>query len=291
MADFEARLAQHGRDTGVVSVQLEKETVLRQLGELEATEQATRAQVAETSERIRSLEAQIARTPARATTEIRTGSARLLEQHQATLLTLELKRIELLETFQPTYPSVVELENQIAKIRTAIAAAEQSPLREESSNRDPTYDFLQAELAKNRSELAASRARAIATAGTIAAYKDKAQQLDRIELVQQDLMREAKQAEQNYLTYFRKREEARISDALDLQRIVNVAIAEQPTVPFEPLRPRRSLMLLLGAMVAGFVSVALALVSDYWDPSFRTPDEVEDFLGIRVLAAIPRKGR
>ena len=51
---------------------------------------------------------------------------------------------------------------------------------------------------------------------------------------QDDLVRDVKTAEDNYLLYLRKREEARISDALDSKRIVNVSIAEAATVPALP---------------------------------------------------------
>jgi hypothetical protein len=48
---------------------------------------------------------------------------------------------------------------------------------------------------------------------------------------QQDLMRTAKADEDNYLLYLHKREEARIGDALDERRILNVAIVEPPVAP------------------------------------------------------------
>src|SRR2546427_4639833 len=44
-------------------------------------------------------------------------------------------------------------------------------------------------------------------------------------------IRNVKAAEDNYLLYLRKQEEARISDALDRRQIVNVSIAQAATVP------------------------------------------------------------
>ena len=44
-------------------------------------------------------------------------------------------------------------------------------------------------------------------------------------------MREAKANEDNYLLYLHKREEARIEEALDRTRILNVGMVEQPTDP------------------------------------------------------------
>jgi uncharacterized protein involved in exopolysaccharide biosynthesis len=91
--------------------------------------------------------------------------------------------------------------------------------------------------------------------------------------VQKDLGREAKQAEQNYLLHSQKREEARVADALDLRRFVNVAVVEAPTVPFERSGQPRSLWLLLSAMLAGVSSVALAFVADYRDRTIKPRSE------------------
>lgn len=288
LALAQARLDDQNRAEGVVSVQVEREQALQRLGELEATDQATQTQLAETAARIRVLERQLASTPMRTTTEIRHGSSRLLEELYSTLVEYELKRIELMRIYQPSYPPVQEVDAQIAKVKAAIAAAEKSPLIEESTDRNPTYDYLVAELAKSGSELAGLQARGTAIARSLSVYRARARRLEELGRAQETLVLAATQAEQNYLIYSRKREEARISNALDAQRILNVAIAEEATVPFEPSGPPKVLLLLFGALFAGVVSVALACAADYLDPSFRTPDEVQSYLGTPVLAAFPR---
>ena len=98
---------------------------------------------------------------------------------------------------------------------------------------------------------------------------------------------EAKTAEENYLLYSHKQEEARVSDALDQQRIVNVSVAQPPSAPPFPARPRWAVNLGLGLLFAVLASIALALTADFMDRSFRTPDEVEIFLDVPVLAALP----
>ena len=103
------------------------------------------------------------------------------------------------------------------------------------------------------------------------------------------MLRAAKANEENYLLYLRKQEEARISDALDRQRISNVSVAEAATVPFKPQRGR-ILFVILGMLFASLVSVMVGFVAEHWDPSFRTPQEVQDFLGSPVLAAFPKNG-
>ncbi len=97
--------------------------------------------------------------------------------------------------------------------------------------------------------------------------------MDQKGLVQQDLLRTMKTDEENYLMYQRKREEARMTNALDQTRILNVAIAEQPNAPTLPSNsPWTSL--LVGGLLAVVVSLGTAFTLDYMDTSFRTPAEV-----------------
>jgi capsular polysaccharide biosynthesis protein len=77
-----------------------------------------------------------------------------------------------------------------------------------------------------------------------------------------------------------------LSEALDRSRIMNVAIAEAATVPVLPATPPL-LRVAVGFILALLIAFATGFIADYWDPSFRTPSEVEDALGIPVLAAIP----
>ena len=290
LANAEEKLTSFSRDQGVVSPALEKEMNVRKLAEFEAETKGARATIAENRQRIVTLEAQLATLPKRQTTQVRTSdNPQLMQTMKSRLLELELRRTELLAKFEPTYRPVQEVQEQIAQTRSAIEAAEKAPLRDETTDRDPTYEALRSELAKAKTELAAIQARASATSSLIRTYRAESQQLDRKEFLHQDMLRAAKSDEENYMLYLRKAEEARISDALDRQRFSNVVVAEPATVPFTS-QGRWLLTVALGGILATLVSVILAFVVDRWDPSFRTPAEVESFLGSPVVAAFPKNG-
>ena len=189
--------------------------------------------------------------------------------------------------FAPDYPTVKEVETEIAQTREALTNAQSNQLREETTDRDMTHEWLTSELAKANAELSALRGRVTATQQNIEIYRQKTLQLNEAQLVQQDLLRAAKAAEDNFLLYSRKQEEARISDALDRRRMVNVSIADAATLPIAPSSPNWPLNIFLGTLLALFVSVSLTLTKEYLDRSFRTPDEVEMFLNIPVLAFVP----
>ena len=291
LADAEARLVDFTHGGTVVSAQLEKEVALQKLAEFDATLTQTEAAIAETEQRIGILQEQAASIPTRMVTQVRNADdATLLSQLRSNLLTLELKRTELLEKFEPSYRPVQEVEAQIAQTRAALAVAEKSQLHEETTDRDPTYEWVREELAKAKADLAGLQARAKATALTVRSYQENARSLEQKEIVQDDLIRTVKATEENYLLYLRKEEEARISDALDRRRILNVAIAEAATVPLLPSN-HRSLTVLFGLLLAALTSVGLAFGSEYLDPTFRTPDEVRSFLNIPVLATMPQNGK
>jgi uncharacterized protein involved in exopolysaccharide biosynthesis len=288
LAQSEARLAEFGKQEGVVSPTLTREITIHKLGEFEAASQETQAAILETKQRIQTLRTQLASLSPRHTTQVRTlDNPQLMEHLKSALLDLELKRSALLSKFEPTYRPVQEIEQQIKQAREAIVAAENAPLRDETTDRDPTYEALRAELTKASTDLAALEARASATYAMIRSYRAKSERLDHQEIVQQDMLRATKANEENYLLYLRKQEEARISDALDHQRISNVLIAEEATVPFKA-QGGRLLFVLLGVLFASLASVLVGLIVDHWDPSFRTPQEVQDFLGSPVLAAFPK---
>jgi len=285
----EQKLTDFTRQHGTVSAQMERDIALQKLSEFEVSYKQTQAAIAETEQRIRALEQQQVSLPGRLTTQVRTSdNPQLLQQMKSTLLTLELKRTELLTKFEPSYRLVQELDKQIAETRAAIAAEDKAPVREQTTDQNPTSLWVNSETAKARTDLSALKARAAATAATLSFYRQSARDLQESTVAQQDLLRAAKTAEENYLLYQRKEEEARINDALDQRGILNVAIAEQPTVPALPVRS--SLLYgLLSVFLAGTASLGMAFTSDFLDPSFRTPTEVTSYLGAPVLASLPKR--
>lgn len=291
LADAEGRLVSFGREQGAVAAQPERDIVLQKVNDLEVQLTQNQAAVAAQRSRIQSLEKQMASTPPRLSTQVRTSdNPALQEQLKATLLTLQLKRTELVAKYEPSYRLVQEVDAQIAQTKDAIAASEKSPVHEDTTDQNPTYQWLASELAKARADLPTLQASAEATANSIRAYRSKIQDLDQKGIKQQDLMRTAKAEEGNYLLYLGKREEARIADALDSNRIANVVIAEAATVPALPANSAW-LVVLVGGLLASFVSAGLAFAAEYLDPSFHTPDEVKESLNVPVFAAIPKEDR
>jgi uncharacterized protein involved in exopolysaccharide biosynthesis len=283
----EDRLNEYGRSEEVVSADFEQQSALQKLADFESALQETRAKITESTRSIGDIEAQIAATPRRQTTQIRTSqNAELTRGLKSSVLTLEMKRSEMLRKFTPTYPPVVELEEQLAQARSALKASEESPLTEQTTDQNPTYQWLRGELARMRTERAAANARAAALEESVTMFREKARELGLKGAAQQDLKRSVKTAEESYLLYQRKQEEARISDALDGARIANIALADAPEVPLFPSNTGRLWLLIFGAVMGLALGTCATYLLEYVSPHFHTPEDVEDTLGVPVLASI-----
>ncbi len=81
-----------------------------------------------------------------------------------------MKRTELLTKYQPTYPLVVEVDKEITDTRSALTLEETSPVKEETTGQNPTYAWVDGELAKAKSDLAGLEARETALNAIVGVY-------------------------------------------------------------------------------------------------------------------------
>ncbi len=280
-------LMQFTRNQGVVAAAMERDTALQQLSQDESDLRRTTIALAETAKRIITLQSKLQSLPERTTTLIRNSdNPLLLEKVKSRLLELQLKRTELLTKYEPSYRLVQEVDQQIAEAKAALVVEDQSPLRDETTDRDPNREWAQSELIKAQVEFNGLQARVTSMKGQLAVFHTNAQRLGDRTVQQQELLRDLKTAEDRYLLYANKREESRIGDALEQNRILDVSLAEQPTVP---ALPSRSFFAwgVIGFALAGTCSTGVVFAKDYFDPAFRTPNEVIAYLGTPVLASLP----
>ena len=284
----ELNLMNFTRDEGVISAAQERDIALQKISEMESGQRQTQVEMAETSQRIRILRSKLAALPERVTTLVQNSdNPQLFEKLKSSLLDLELRRTELLTKYEPAYRLVQEVDRQIAQAKDSIAHEELAPLREQTTDLDPNHTWAKGELVKAEVELGGLEARSKAAAAVLSKYQQNAQELGVRALKQEDLLSALKAEEDQYLLYMQKREQARIGDALDQERILNVTIAEQPTVPALPARSELTYGL-LGFGLAAVASTVIGFAADRLDPAFRTPDEVLAYLGTPVLASLPR---
>lgn len=287
MQAAEQKLVDFTKSSGVASGQTQLQDALQRLNTTQASLDEIHATIAGTEQKIRALETQTHIIPERLTTQLKSSdSALLLQNLKSSLLNLELKRTQLLTEYQPTYPLVIEVNRQIADTQAALSKAQRTPVQERTTDHNPNYEMVQEDLTSSRAELANLVARAVSL------VREKQEEQKRVEWLQQqmvaqdDLNRDAKAAEDNYMLILHKQEEEKISDQLDKKEIFNVNIVQPALVPVLPVHSA-TWYLLCGVLLAILCSFATAAGADRLDPTLRTASEVELILTTPVLAALP----
>jgi polysaccharide biosynthesis protein PslE len=287
LADSEEQIKKFSEEQNGVAPNVSRDITLTKLAEFQSSLQQTRADLATTEERIHSLEKQSLTTPQRLTTSSwKQDDFQVMTNLKNTLMTLQLKRTEYLMKFQPDYPLVKEVDREIAQTEEQIATEESKPIKQETTDRNPTYAWINEELAKAKAEYSGLQAKLVATQASVERYQSDSRDLEQKGLLEQDLYRNMKSDEENYLLYLHKREQARMTEALNSAQIVNVSVAEQPVAPTIPFNSP-VLIGLIGILVAGTVSLGVVFAQEYLDPSFRSPAEVPTALNVPLLAAVP----
>jgi polysaccharide biosynthesis protein PslE len=289
LREAEARLEEFRQRENIVMLDQEKEATLRRASDSESALMQVEAVVGEYTRKIADTRHQLSVAPPRVVTQSRSVPNQYSVERLNTMLAeLRNRRTDLLAKFRPDDRLVQEASQQIADTQSALEAATKVTGMEQSTDVNPVHQMLELELAKEQSELAGAEARRRTLGQQAQNHREELMRLGNATGEEDDRVRKRKEAEDKYLLYARKAEEARIGESLDQQKIANVAIAETPTVPHLPSKPDVRLNLALGALLAGFLSLGVAFAAEYFSDTVDRPSDLEGLTGLPVLAVARR---
>jgi succinoglycan biosynthesis transport protein ExoP len=289
LEESEARLRSFGKEAGGAAPDLERSNLAVQVANSVGQQYSTEQAIAADEQRVRSDQEQLKITPQRSATKQDTNAASLLlEQLGSALLAAQTKRMQLGMKYDSSYPLVQEADQEVAETKAAIARAETTPYIDQETDRDPTFELLREDLMRTEVSLAARRASLTAIKRSIQNMEAEMGDLNQKAIIQQDLLRDVKANEDDYLLNRSKRQQEQMSDALDQTAIANVSVAVPPNEPVLPVYGFRSILLIAFA-AACVLSAGAAYTVDALDSSFHTPAQVADMLGIPIVVAMPKK--
>lgn len=113
--------------------------------------------------------------------------------------------------------------------------------------------------------------------------------LDRLDTVAAEnsrLEQELAAANETYLTYTRKQEQAHLGSALDASWIVNAGVVEPAVVPERPVRSHGLVLILLAGVLSLSLGIATAFVLELFDPTIHGSRDAEAASGLPVLGSL-----
>ncbi|MGH7449793.1 MAG: GumC family protein, partial [bacterium] len=286
-----AALRQFEAEHGLVAPQKQRELALQQLADYETQLHTNRASAREASDQIEFLEHQLAAEPERIRSQTRNVYNSLLGALKQELDSLRIRyKASMQAAPEPPErqsPEVRNMRARIAQLEETIHHETTAPSQEISANINRSLMVLSGELSRARSKLIGYRAQEQEAVAAIDRLKIRLQEIERANLAYEALQSQWQLHQNNYLLYAKKREEARISQALDHEKIANVSIIDPASVPLLPVRPNRKLNLAMGGVLALLVSFGLTFALGYFDNSIRTSRDIERQLNIPVIVTIP----
>jgi uncharacterized protein involved in exopolysaccharide biosynthesis len=182
--------------------------------------------------------------------------------------------------------------NVTRTIKTRIAQVEEAILREQLATPqeialdvNKTIAKLSDDLRRVRFRLIGNKAQEQALAELVSKVKRQLREIEQNSLTYDGLKKRYELTQKNYLVYLNKQEEARISEALDREKVSNVTIVDPATVPLAPIRPNRKLNLIMGFMLALMVALGTPIALAYFDNRIRTDSDIERKLDIPVIGS------
>jgi uncharacterized protein involved in exopolysaccharide biosynthesis len=285
LATAERNLADFQRSHDFVSLEQEKQLNLQRMGEVRARYLDAEGAVKDLGDRIAKLQQQLESIPARIATQSRAVPNQYsLERLSTMLVELRNKRTQLLTRLRSDDRLVKEVDQQIKDTSAALEEAKKVSNVEQSTDVNPLRQNLEAELAKARLDLVGQKARRDDLSHQLAEYQSRLDRLDQATTATADLQRELKTSEENYQLYAKKKEETRIADEMDQNKITNVALAEKPLPLRTPSSPNRRLIIGLGLFLALLMSLTIVLIAEFVRDTVHTPRELELAAELPVFA-------
>lgn len=135
-----------------------------------------------------------------------------------------------------------------------------------------------------RADLAAITTEEKGLSGLFARAKTRALDLNMLEIEYRRLERSKENTEKLYGLVLERSKE---SDLTRMLRFNNITLAEPPSASVKPVRPRVPLNLAVGFVLGIALGLGLIVARESLDRTVRTPDDLEEELGIPMLGLLP----
>jgi succinoglycan biosynthesis transport protein ExoP len=241
-----------------------------------------------TEERIRAVREQLAEQPEVVKRSQYLEANPVITQLSTQLVDREVDRMTLLRKYTDKDRHVRDNADEIAELRAHLdtevhdrptVVAHQlyraNPIREERLH---TLLDVESQLREMRAREASLDEELSRASRSLVGLQQKSVQFDR-------LQQEAKNRRDTYELYVKREQEARISQAMDDQKLVNVNIVQRPALPLARADLQRVSAAV--AVIAGLViGLAAAFAGEFLSPSLRSESDVGRYLGLPLLASI-----
>lgn len=274
----------------IISLYEERSLLLEREADLLADLNRHLSEETETEKRIQLLRKQLDVTPISiAQAENIYPDQGLISSLETKLVELEIKENELKSKYTAisNLPELKRVKEEINVVQKSLKESEKRQHKSKQSGENPTYRRLLDEILHNEAELKALRAKTEVQKAQLSEYRKNLIKFNQIESELKRLEQAVEVNREKYQLYLTKFEEARISDAMDTQKMASVSLMESAHPPLRPIVPSLLLNLLFAGVVGAVGGIGLTFCLEYFNDTLGGVEDVEKFLQLPVLGSIP----
>jgi len=273
---------------GLVSVPDQEEALNQQILQTENDLRTAQTNYSETDQRVAEATKLLGTIPERQATQQRlTPNQGAIEQLQALLVQLQNRRTELLNRYQPTDRLVVEIDKQIENTGSALRRMTQGRQSEDTTDVSPAWQQVRTGQVQAIVEKQAVRSRIGSLTADLAQLRKQLAQVQPLFVKYNELQEKVDQARNNFEVFSQKRDQSNIEDAMDEHKLVNIAIAETPTLNYTQVAPKPLLYSVLGVLSALFLAGSAVYFAESFRSTIATSRELSLISRYPVVASIP----
>jgi uncharacterized protein involved in exopolysaccharide biosynthesis len=281
------QLAEFQQQNKIVSLTNSEQSLDRELDDAKSDLRTTDAQISELTQQLGSQTSHLHTIPPRQMTQVRTiPNGYSIERLNTMLAELENKRTSLLTKFTQNDRLVQEVDHQIADTKAALANAQQMTSQEHDTDINPVWQSVTGSIIQNETQREALKAKRATLAKQIGTLQGQLSNVEGSTVSFNTLQQKVTDLQNNYQLYAQKSDEAQIADSMNANRLLNVAVAQDPTYSTTAYRPKPLTDLVLGAFTALFFACFLVFFAEMGRNTFSSAMEVERYLQFPVLAEI-----
>jgi uncharacterized protein involved in exopolysaccharide biosynthesis/Mrp family chromosome partitioning ATPase len=281
LAETEEELRKLKNEFGVISLAESRQIILTRMEDIRRALGTAEADLAAAQARFKIVEPTLKYRVGPTLALSSTGRVAQAGSARERLTRLEQREQDLLVTYRADSTPVQSLRSQIEELRKVLSAI---PADDESSPGDEPRYFVPEE-----AEVAVQQARIGALRTQLAEAGEEARRLERIESRIVQLERSRQVQEENYRTFSRSLEQARINEALEASKFSNISVIQPASLVSAMHRPKlyRNMLISLGIGLMLSLSVIAGLELLPGRKVRRTRD-LETGLGVPVLLTVPK---
>ena len=290
---LESQLTQHEQELeafrkqyGIVSIESQKENLLQQIGDLRTEVDDIGGQVDASQAQQVAIEKALKKRPAVLEVSRTTGRTNYAaDALKGRLLELKLKETDLSSRYPDDYRPLILVREQIGDAEKMLTKEEETHT-EVTTGVDAAQQSMQQELESQRTQAQGLMARKAAMSQDLARLQDRLDDLSSHETELTRLQRNVDLALEEYKQYRDNLQRARISTALDIDKVSNVSVVQPATHPLDPVKPKKLLNIAFGLVLGLLAGVGCAFVAEYFDESIRRDEDIVERLGVPLLTVV-----